>query len=83
MKPVGEGIQLASPVMFVLYCEYKPMDYRDARSDAFCRLLANITRCFFWLGSRFEIALLLQSIFMILAQVLRTSLDSIREFTHA
>ncbi|KZT70753.1 hypothetical protein DAEQUDRAFT_724879 [Daedalea quercina L-15889] len=32
-------------------------------------LLANITRCFFWLGSRFEITLLLQSIFMILAQM--------------
>ncbi|KAI0726771.1 hypothetical protein C8Q72DRAFT_844534 [Fomitopsis betulina] len=32
-------------------------------------LLANITRCFFWLGSRFELALLLQSIFMISAQL--------------
>ncbi|EPT00954.1 hypothetical protein FOMPIDRAFT_1023512 [Fomitopsis schrenkii] len=32
-------------------------------------LLANITRCFFWLGSRFELALLLQSIFMIIAQL--------------
>ncbi|KAH9840090.1 uncharacterized protein C8Q71DRAFT_476803 [Rhodofomes roseus] len=32
-------------------------------------LLANITRCFFWLGSRFETALLLQSIFMIFAQL--------------
>ncbi|KAF9820896.1 hypothetical protein IEO21_01123 [Rhodonia placenta] len=32
-------------------------------------LLANITRCFFWLGSRFELALLLQSLFMILAQL--------------
>jgi hypothetical protein len=33
------------------------------------RLIANITRCFFWLGNRFEFALLLQSILMILAQV--------------
>ncbi|KAL9713746.1 hypothetical protein Ac2012v2_003357 [Leucoagaricus gongylophorus] len=32
-------------------------------------LLANITRCFFWLGDRFEIALLIQSILMILAQL--------------
>jgi hypothetical protein len=34
------------------------------------RLMANITRCFFWLGNRFEFALLLQSILMILAQVI-------------
>jgi hypothetical protein len=33
------------------------------------RLLANITRCFFWLGERFEFALLLQSLLMILCQV--------------
>lgn len=33
------------------------------------RLLANITRCFFWLGERFEIALLIQSLLMIMAQV--------------
>ncbi|OCH91027.1 hypothetical protein OBBRIDRAFT_556842 [Obba rivulosa] len=32
-------------------------------------LLANITRCFFWLGDRFELALLVQSILMILAQL--------------
>ncbi|KAH7881803.1 hypothetical protein F5I97DRAFT_2076531 [Phlebopus sp. FC_14] len=32
-------------------------------------LTANITRCFFWMGSHFEIALLLQSILMILAQL--------------
>ncbi|KAL4254847.1 PQ-loop repeat-containing protein 1 [Abortiporus biennis] len=32
-------------------------------------LLANITRCFFWLGEHFELALLLQSIFMIVAQL--------------
>jgi len=32
-------------------------------------LIANITRCFFWLGDRFEFALLFQSIFMILAQL--------------
>ncbi|KAI0065619.1 hypothetical protein BV25DRAFT_1989268 [Artomyces pyxidatus] len=32
-------------------------------------LIANITRCFFWLGSQFEFALLLQSLLMILAQL--------------
>jgi len=32
-------------------------------------LIANITRCFFWLGNRFEFALLIQSILMILAQL--------------
>ncbi|KAL6300039.1 hypothetical protein BKA93DRAFT_803682 [Sparassis latifolia] len=32
-------------------------------------LLANITRCFFWLGNRFELALLIQSVLMILAQL--------------
>ncbi|KAH9989843.1 hypothetical protein BJV77DRAFT_1145000 [Russula vinacea] len=32
-------------------------------------LLANITRCFFWLGERFEFALLLQSLLMILCQL--------------
>jgi len=32
-------------------------------------LLANITRCFFWLGERFEFALLVQSLLMILCQL--------------
>ncbi|KLO17942.1 hypothetical protein SCHPADRAFT_845716 [Schizopora paradoxa] len=32
-------------------------------------LIANITRCFFWLGDRFEFALLIQSILMIFAQL--------------
>lgn len=32
-------------------------------------LIANITRCFFWLGNHFEIALLTQSVLMILAQL--------------
>ncbi|KAF5328177.1 hypothetical protein D9619_013418 [Psilocybe cf. subviscida] len=32
-------------------------------------LIANITRCFFWLGKPFETALLVQSILMILAQL--------------
>ncbi|KAK1215481.1 hypothetical protein PQX77_021915 [Marasmius sp. AFHP31] len=32
-------------------------------------LIANITRCFFWLGDQFELALLVQSILMIIAQL--------------
>ncbi|KAJ6625008.1 hypothetical protein B0H10DRAFT_1783844 [Mycena sp. CBHHK59/15] len=32
-------------------------------------LIANITRCFFWLGDHFEFALLFQSLFMIVAQL--------------
>ncbi|KAJ7460566.1 hypothetical protein FB451DRAFT_1269514 [Mycena latifolia] len=32
-------------------------------------LIANITRCFFWLGDHFEFALLFQSMFMIVAQL--------------
>ncbi|KAH9967339.1 hypothetical protein BC827DRAFT_1123151 [Russula dissimulans] len=32
-------------------------------------LLANITRCFFWLGDRFEFALLVQSLLLILCQL--------------
>jgi len=32
-------------------------------------LIANITRCFFWIGNHFEIALLIQSILMIIAQL--------------
>ncbi|KAF9518342.1 hypothetical protein BS47DRAFT_1371132 [Hydnum rufescens UP504] len=32
-------------------------------------LIANITRCFFWIGKHFEIALLVQSILMIIAQL--------------
>ncbi|KAG1741052.1 hypothetical protein EDB19DRAFT_1828192 [Suillus lakei] len=32
-------------------------------------LIANITRCFFWLGDHFEFALLMQSILMIIAQL--------------
>ncbi|KAG0148964.1 hypothetical protein CROQUDRAFT_40632 [Cronartium quercuum f. sp. fusiforme G11] len=47
---------------------------KKRRSDGFSReicgvlLIANITRCFYWLGARFETALLVQSILMILAQ---------------
>jgi hypothetical protein len=51
------------------------LDYFVANSS----LIANITRCFFWLGDQFETPLLLQSVFMILAQVRNTGALSIRE----
>jgi hypothetical protein len=38
-------------------------------TNGLTRLLANITRCFFWLGEHFEFALLVQSLLMILCQV--------------
>jgi solute carrier family 66, member 2 len=38
-------------------------------TDLWIRLLANITRCFFWLGEHFEFALLVQSLLMIVCQV--------------
>ena len=44
--------------------------------------MANITRCFFWLGQRFDSALLWQSIFMILAQVSVTRYSTRRPFSH-
>ncbi|KAK2465631.1 hypothetical protein APHAL10511_002175 [Amanita phalloides] len=47
--------------------------FRDAtgfsRDVCAILLVANITRCFFWLGNHFELALLFQSILMILAQL--------------
>jgi len=54
--------------MYVQFCE--PSFVRNPFNTT-CprRLLANITRCFFWLGTRFEYPLLVQSLLMILAQV--------------
>ncbi|ELU43584.1 PQ-loop domain-containing protein [Rhizoctonia solani AG-1 IA] len=52
-----------------------PLVYADQDSSGFSRdvcailLIANIARCFFWLGNRFEFPLLIQSILMILAQL--------------
>ncbi|RXW23960.1 hypothetical protein EST38_g1882 [Candolleomyces aberdarensis] len=47
-----------------------PLVYADqAISIVRKKLIANITRCFFWLGERFEFALLMQSILMIAAQL--------------
>lgn len=44
-------------------------NFAQHADGAYIRLIANITRCFFWLGSRFELPLLYQSILMIVAQV--------------
>jgi solute carrier family 66, member 2 len=66
--------QRVSRVMSALFCWFT-FYKRDQICLSFVhlRLIANITRCFFWLGNRFEFALLLQSILMILAQVIVSS----------
>ncbi|KAJ7623422.1 hypothetical protein FB45DRAFT_105121 [Roridomyces roridus] len=47
-----------------------PLTYADqAYSIVRKKLMANILRLFFWLGKHFEIALLLQSVFLILSQL--------------
>lgn len=45
------------------------LDACGAEFHRYLRLIANITRCFFWLGEHFELPLLAQSILMIFAQV--------------
>ena len=57
-----------SPVMFVQSCEVTLLSV-GVLALTVRSLMANITRCFFWLGDRFEIALLVQSLLMIVAQV--------------
>jgi uncharacterized protein with PQ loop repeat len=59
----------------LVYADQAASIIRKKDSTGFSRdvcailLIANITRCFFWLGNRFEFALLLQSILMIIAQL--------------
>ncbi|KAL4062458.1 hypothetical protein V8B97DRAFT_1955607 [Scleroderma yunnanense] len=66
------GMAIGPPLV---YADQAVSIVRKKDSTGFSRdvcailLLANITRCFFWLGTRFEFALLLQSILMILAQL--------------
>jgi len=66
------GMAVAPPLVYV---DQAVSIVRKRDSTGFSRdvcailLIANITRCFFWLGERFELVLLLQSIFMILAQL--------------
>jgi len=66
------GMAVAPPLVYAdqAYSIVKKRDSTGFSRDVCAILLiANITRCFFWLGDPFETALLLQSIFMILAQL--------------
>ncbi|EST08183.1 hypothetical protein PSEUBRA_002270 [Kalmanozyma brasiliensis GHG001] len=66
------GMALGAPLVYAdqAHSIYRKQDARGFSHDVCAVLLiANITRCFFWLGERFEYALLLQSILMIAAQL--------------
>ena len=86
-KPLG--MPRVSLGMFALFCQFLPCNHLHCLMPwvYYCRLIANITRCFFRLGYEFlpscapsskckhyreyyELALLIQSILMILAQAL-------------
>lgn len=64
-------IQLVSREMFAECCKtvFIATSVEKLLDAIYSSLIANITRCFFWLGDRFELTLLVQSILMILAQV--------------
>ena len=63
-------IQRASPGIYAPFCTWRKQEKSTHLTHVTCNsLLANTMRCFFWLGNQFEFALLMQSIFMILAQV--------------
>lgn len=66
------GMALGAPLVYAdqAYSIHRKQDARGFSHDVCAVLLtANITRCFFWLGERFEFALLLQSLLMIAAQL--------------
>lgn len=66
------GMAIGAPLVYAdqAYSIYRKQDARGFSHDVCAVLLiANITRCFFWFGERFEFALLLQSILMIGAQL--------------
>ena len=66
------GMAIGAPLVYAdqAYSIYRKHDARGFSHDVCAVLLiANITRCFFWLGERFEFALLLQSVLMIVAQL--------------
>lgn len=66
------GMAIGAPLLYAdqAYSIYRKQDARGFSHDVCAVLLiANITRCFFWLGERFEFALLLQSLLMIAAQL--------------
>ncbi|KAE9393461.1 hypothetical protein BT96DRAFT_967186 [Gymnopus androsaceus JB14] len=92
------GMAVGPPLVYAdqAYSIVKKKDSTGFSRDVCAILLiANITRCFFWLGNQFELALLLQSVFMILAQVRvdtiplepvfanRCSLNSLHYYTFA
>jgi len=66
------GMAIGPPLVYV---DQAVSIVRKKDSTGFSRdvcailLIANITRCFFWLGDHFELALLVQSILMIIAQL--------------
>ncbi|KAG2344120.1 hypothetical protein BDR05DRAFT_219818 [Suillus weaverae] len=66
------GMAIGPPLVYV---DQAASIVRKKDSTGFSRdvcailLIANITRCFFWLGDHFELALLMQSILMIIAQL--------------
>ncbi|PWZ01869.1 hypothetical protein BCV70DRAFT_198148 [Testicularia cyperi] len=63
---------IGAPLVYAdqAYSIWRKQDARGFSHDVCAVLLiANITRCFFWLGERFEFALLLQSILMIASQL--------------
>lgn len=68
----GIGMAVGPPLV---YADQAASIVRKKDSTGFSRdvcailLIANITRCFFWLGNRFELALLVQSLLMIVAQL--------------
>ena len=62
------GIQQAFRGMYVVSCVYQDTIGLQMHAEIVYRLIANITRLFFWLGNHFEFALLMQSVLMILAQ---------------
>ncbi|KAH7873012.1 uncharacterized protein C8R40DRAFT_413069 [Lentinula edodes] len=66
------GMAVGPPLVYAdqAYSIVKKKDSTGFSRDVCAILLiANITRCFFWLGDRFELALLVQSVLMILAQL--------------
>ena len=60
--------QLVFLGIYVQFCAYIILIW-SCLPNSITRLVANITRCFFWLGEHFEFTLLMQSILMILCQV--------------
>ncbi|CBQ69563.1 conserved hypothetical protein [Sporisorium reilianum SRZ2] len=66
------GMAIGAPLVYAdqAYSIYRKQDARGFSHDVCAVLLiANLTRCFFWLSERFEFALLLQSVLMITAQL--------------